>query len=74
MTDPADAIEQRFADATSGLVRTGVVTGTSGTQLVVTVAGTAMTLPRLVTYTPTVGHVVIILAAPGAWLVLGRVA
>lgn len=72
--DPADAIEQRVRESVDGLMRVGTVVAQNGAQVVVTVAGTNLTLPRLASYTPvSSGHTVIILAAaPGAWIVLGR--
>jgi hypothetical protein len=67
------AIEQRFDGLAAGMWRTGTVTGTSGTQIIVAVENTSMTLPKLATYTPTVGDVVIIAARPGSWFVLGTI-
>lgn len=53
--------------------KTGTVTGTSGTKVVVLVEGGSMTLPRLASYTPTVGDVVQIDAmVSGSWLVIGK--
>lgn len=73
MARPEDVIEQRLAEFTDRLLRVGTVTGTAvGGKVVVTVAGTSMTLPRLTAYTPVVGNSVLILCVkPGAWFVLG---
>lgn len=65
-------IEARFA----GLRRTGKVTAIVGTgraaKVTVSVDGSSMTLPKLISYTPTVGDVVLIDSAlPGSWVVLG---
>lgn len=60
----------RYASRTRG--RVGTVTGTSGTKVVVTVDGNAMTVPRLASYTPVVGEIVHIDCNRDGWLVLGR--
>lgn len=69
-------IERRLAELRAGLVRVGTVTGTAvGGKVIVTVAGTSMTLSRLKSYTPVTNEPVLILTAmPGAWLVLGSAA
>ena len=69
-----DAVEGRLAAIEAGMWRTGTVTGTSGTKVVVSVDNASMTLPRLAAYTPVVGDVVIIAARPGNWFVLGKTA
>lgn len=71
MAKQKDAIEQRLADLVSSLRKTGTVTGTSGTKVVVTVQGTSMTLPRLASYTPTINDSVII-QGPAPYIVLGK--
>jgi hypothetical protein len=70
---PEDAIEERLAALVSTLKRTGVVTGTSGTKVIVTVGGASLTLPRLATYTPVVNDTVNIIGPP-PYLVLGKTA
>jgi len=70
---PEDAIEERIAEVLRSLRKTGVVTGTSGTKVIVTVGGASMTLPRLASYTPVVTDVVNILG-PAPYLVLGKTA
>lgn len=69
--DTADAVGQ-VKQELRGIVRTATVSGTSGTKVIVTVDGSSMTLPRLASYTPTISDVVLILAVPGAWIVLGK--
>lgn len=69
--DTADAVGQVKKEL-RGIVRTATVSGTSGTKVIVTVDGSSMTLPRLASYTPTIADVVLILAVPGAWIVLGK--
>jgi hypothetical protein len=69
---PEHAIDQRITELRDALMRTGTVTGTAASQVVVAVDGAELALPYLDSYTPTVGDVVHILTArPGAWLVLG---
>lgn len=72
--DPADAVEQRLQAILDGLWKTGTVTGTSGTKVILTVEGASKTLPRLAAYTPVNGDVVIVAARPGAWFVIGKTA
>lgn len=53
----------------------GVVTGTSGTSVIVTVEGASLTLRRLASYSsPTAGQHVVIAAFNGRWTVLGNLA
>lgn len=74
--DIADAVHQLVADALRTHRKTGVVTATAGTRVVVTVEGATMTLPRLASYTsPRAGDVVHIdTTVPGSWLILGATA
>ena len=71
MAKPEDAIEARFAELLATLRRTGVVTGTSGTKVIVTVQGESKTLPRLSSYTPALNDVVII-QGPPPYIVIGK--
>jgi len=52
--------------------RVGTVSGTSGTKVVVAVDGGSVTIPRLASYTPTIGDIVHIDTAGAGWLVLGK--
>lgn len=73
--DLGKAIAQALAEALAACRKVGTVTGTSGTKVVVLVNGGSMTLPRLESYTPTIGDVVQIDATVrDAWLILGKVA
>lgn len=54
--------------------RTGTVTGTSGTSVLVTVGGTTLTLRRLSSYTPTVGDQVIIDCGGDGMVIIGKIA
>lgn len=73
MAKPEDAFEERLAEIVRSLRKTGVVTGTSGTKVIVTVGGASLTLPRIATYTPVVSDVVNIIGPP-PYLVLGKTA
>jgi hypothetical protein len=54
--------------------RVGTVTNTSGTKVVVTVSGTSYTIPRLSSYSPTIGDVVQIAWPEARPFVLGKIA
>lgn len=71
MAKQEDTFEQRLADLVSSLRKTGLVTGTSGTKVIVTVQGESKTLPRLASYTPTVNDVVIV-QGPPPYIVIGK--
>lgn len=70
---PEDAVADALAQLTESLRLVGTVSGTSGTKVLVTVRGALLTLPRLASYSPTVGDTVQI-QGPAPWLVLGKVA
>lgn len=54
--------------------RVGTVSGTNGTKVVVTVSGVSHTIPRLSTYSPTIGDTVQIAWPKGRPFVLGKIA
>lgn len=71
--DPVDVLERRFNELRDSQLKTGTVSGTSGQKVVLTIEGVSMTLPRLTSYTPVNGDVVLILTLkPGAWFVIGK--
>lgn len=68
----SEAILKAIQEAVEGQRRRiGTVTGTSGTKVIVNVDSGAVTIPRLASYTPTVGDVVHIDTSGDGWLVLG---
>lgn len=68
-----EAIARAIKELRDSLRKTGKVTSISGKKVFVTVGGSSMKLPRLASYTPTVGDAVIIDSAqPGSWIVLGK--
>jgi len=74
VTAVEDAVEKRFTQLVDGLLRVATVTGTAagGKVIVQFPDGGSKTLPRLTSYTPVNGHVVLILCVKqGAWFVLG---
>lgn len=76
MSSLRDAVAAAVADLRAELLaatwRSGTVSGTSGTKVVVAVQGGSMTIPRLASYTPTIGDAVLIAATPIGWIVLGK--
>jgi hypothetical protein len=68
-TSIVQAIERALAGRTR---RVGTVSGTSGTKVIVSIDGNAVTIPRLASYTPTVGDIVHIDTSGEGWLVLGK--
>ncbi|WP_103353600.1 hypothetical protein [Amycolatopsis sp. CA-128772] len=71
---PERALEQRFTD-TSERFRVGQVSSVVANQLIVTTSGGASkTVPRLATWTPAVGDVVVIALTPAGWIALGKIA
>lgn len=70
---PEDAFAEALQQLVDSLRLTGTVSGTSGTRVLVNVRGTVLTLPRLASYSPTVGDVVQI-QGPPPWIVLGKAA
>jgi hypothetical protein len=71
----ADALAAVSSSSQSAQIRYGVVTGVSGSQVIVSVEGTSMTLRRNALYaTPVAGHQVLIIAQNGRWTVLCNLA
>ncbi|HEX5525175.1 MAG TPA: hypothetical protein VFX53_17150 [Pedococcus sp.] len=71
---PEFAIDARLAEA-SQLFCTGQVSAVPGNKVTVTtLGGASITIPRLSTWTPVNGDVVIIAKTPGGWIALGKVA
>lgn len=67
-----DAIAALRGELINAIWRTGTVSGTSSTKVIVSVQGGSMTIPRLASYTPTAGDVVLIAATPIGWICLGK--
>lgn len=67
-----DAVAQLRAELIGSFWRTGTVSGTSGTKVIVSVQGGSMTIPRLASYSPTTGDAVLIAATPIGWICLGK--
>lgn len=70
-----DALTILLDELLSSRRKSGTVTAIVGTKVRVTVDNGSVDLPRLASYTPTVGDVVQIDAmVSGSWLVLGKAA
>lgn len=69
-----DALSIETSEAPARMWRVGTVTGTSGTKVAVSVDGSSLIIPRLTSYTPTVGDVVQIANPPGRPFVVGKIA
>jgi hypothetical protein len=70
-----DVIVRLIDEILAGRRKSGTVTAIVGTKVRVTVDSGSVDLPRLASYTPTVGDVVQIDAmVTGAWLVIGKAA
>lgn len=72
--DPADAFAEAFDAQLPTTYAVGTVTATPAPRVTVTVRGGTKTLPRLASYSPTVGDSVLVACVPGAWVVLGEFA
>jgi hypothetical protein len=72
VADLVTALVEQHAGGAQVLV--GTVTGVVGAQVTVSLFGGSLTLGRLASYVPAVGHTVVVLRAAGASLVLGNVA
>ena len=74
--DIAAAVQQKVDDAIANLILLGEVTAIAAPKVTVEIAGGGeLTLPRLSTYSPTIGDKVQILAMrKGSWFVLGKMA
>lgn len=54
--------------------RVGQVSAVVGSRLTVTTtAGATLTVPRLATWTPAVGDIVLLAITPGGWIAIGKV-
>lgn len=68
------AVDQRLADAADRHA-TGQISAVVGTKITVTTTGGAsLTIPRLTSWTPSIGDMVVIAKTPGGWIALGRIA
>lgn len=67
-------IEQRLAEVGDRSC-TGQVSAVVGNKLTVsTTGGASMTIPRLATWTPAIGDLVVIVKTPGGWVAIGKIA
>jgi hypothetical protein len=68
------AVDQRLNDVTEQF-RVGQVSAIVGNKVTVTTSGGGSpTVPRLATWTPTIGDIVVLALTPGGWIALGKIA
>lgn len=66
-------IENRLDDAAERFA-IGQVSALAGTRLsIITSGGGALTIPRLSTWAPVVGDIVLIAITPAGWIALGKI-
>lgn len=66
-------IDRRLRDAEDRF-RVGQVAAIVGTRLtVITSGGGSLTIPRLSTWTPVAGDIVLLAVTPAGWIALGKV-
>lgn len=66
-------IDQRITEAAERH-RVGTVSVVVGSRLtVITTGGASMTIPRLSTWTPAPGDIVLIALTPAGWIALGKI-
>ncbi len=71
---PEKALDQRIAD-TAERFRIGQVNAVVSNKITVTTSGGATpTVPRLATWTPAIGDIVLLALTPAGWIALGKVA
>lgn len=68
------ALDQRFAAAADQFATGQVSAVVSNKVTVVTTGGASLTIPRLATWTPANGDLVVIAKTPGGWVALGKIA
>jgi hypothetical protein len=67
-------LDQRFTDVGDRFA-TGQVSAVVSNKITVsTTGGASMTIPRLATWTPAIGDLVVIAKTPGGWVALGKIA
>lgn len=68
------ALDQRITES-SEVFRVGQVSAIVGAKLaVVTSGGASLIVPRLTSWTPTVGDLVVMALTPAGWIALGKIA
>ena len=66
-------IERRLAEVAENFA-VGQVAAIVGTRLtVITTGGGALTIPRMSTWTPVVGDMVLLAITPAGWIALGKI-
>jgi hypothetical protein len=68
-----EAVEARLREATERH-RVGQVSAVVGNQVTVSLSGSNRTIPRLATWTPVIGDIVLVALTPAGWIALGKIA
>lgn len=68
------AVDQRLVDTTERF-RVGQTSAVVSNKITVTTSGGAsLTVPRLATWTPAIGDIVVLALTPAGWIALGKIA
>jgi hypothetical protein len=68
------SIDARLTEATERF-RTGQISAVVSNKItVVTTGGASVTVPRLATWTPAIGDIVVLALTPAGWIALGKIA
>ena len=68
-----EEIDRRLADALEQH-RVGQVSAVVGSRLtVITSGGASLTVPRLTTWTPAAGDIVLLAVTPAGWIAIGKI-
>jgi hypothetical protein len=68
-----EAVEARLREAAERH-RVGQVSAVVGNQVTVSLSGSNRTIPRLATWTPVIGDIVLVALTPAGWIALGKIA
>lgn len=67
------AVDARLAEAADRF-RIGQVTAVVSNKITISINGVSKSVPRLATWTPAVGDLVVVAATPLGWIALGKIA
>lgn len=70
---PEQAIDARLTEATERF-RVGQVSAVVSNKITISVSGITKTVPRLATWTPVAGDLVLVALSPAGWIALGKIA
>lgn len=70
---PEQAIDARLTDSLDRF-RVGQVSAVVGNKITISLAGGSKSVPRLATWTPAAGDLVLVALTPAGWIALGKIA